>query len=312
MTEYIPWTEKYRPKKYDSILLDNNNRKLFNNILKYNNFPNLLFHGPPGIGKTTTIINLIKRYQTLNNNKSDLQIIHLNASDERGVDIIRNNIYNFVNSDNLFLSGIKFVILDEVDYMTKIAQQALKSLIQEFNVNIRYCLICNYISKIDYSLQYEFIKIRFNTLPKEYLNNYLKNIIVNENINIKNDKNNINKIIDYFNYDIRSMINFIQSNTINKINKINIIENSILEKLYNFNTDKSLQLFVNKIINIEKIYNIDKNTIIKKYIFYILNNKLNLINSDIITELEYIIHNLYNIDNNDITIKYVYYIILNN
>ena len=312
MTEYIPWTEKYRPKKYDSILLDNNNRKLFNNILKYNNFPNLLFHGPPGIGKTTTIINLIKRYQTLNNNKSDLQIIHLNASDERGVDIIRNNIYNFVNSDNLFLSGIKFVILDEVDYMTKIAQQALKSLIQEFNVNIRYCLICNYISKIDYSLQYEFIKIRFNTLPKEYLNNYLKNIIVNENINIKNDKNNINKIIDYFNYDIRSMINFIQSNTINKINKINIIENSILEKLYNFNTDKSLQLFVNKIINIEKIYNIDKNTIIKKYIFYILNNKLNLINSDIIIELEYIIHNLYNIDNNDITIKYVYYIILNN
>ena len=80
-------------------------------------------------------------------------MIHLNASDERGIDIIRNQIHSFVRTMNLFESGFKFVILDEVDYMTRSAQQALKCLIQEYNDNVKYCLICNYISKIDESLQ---------------------------------------------------------------------------------------------------------------------------------------------------------------
>ena len=120
--ESIPWVEKYRPDIFEDIILDNDNRELFKNILERNHFPNLLLHGPPGIGKTTTIINLINKFKKKNNEESKTLVIHLNASDERGIDIIRNNIYNFVLSDNLFSKGTKFVILDEVDYMTRIAQ----------------------------------------------------------------------------------------------------------------------------------------------------------------------------------------------
>ena len=174
--ESIPWVEKYRPDIFEDIILDNDNRELFKNILERNHFPNLLLHGPPGIGKTTTIINLINKFKKKNNEESKTLVIHLNASDERGIDIIRNNIYNFVLSDNLFSKGTKFVILDEVDYMTRIAQQALKCLIQEYNKDIRYCLICNYISKIDYSLQYEFVKVRFNKLNEDDIFSYLNKI----------------------------------------------------------------------------------------------------------------------------------------
>ena len=98
----IPWVEKYRPTDFDDIVLDPLNRKLFKNILDKNYFPNLLFYGPPGTGKTTTIINLINEYQTRYSRPNKSNIIHLNASDERGIDIIRNQINQFVKSLNLF------------------------------------------------------------------------------------------------------------------------------------------------------------------------------------------------------------------
>ena len=119
MDKNIPWIEKYRPNTFQEIVLDPLNRKIFSNILNKQYFPNLLFYGPPGTGKTTTIINLINEYQTKYEKKTSENIIHLNASDERGIDIIRNQIQLFVKSKNFFNKGMKFVILDEVDYMTK-------------------------------------------------------------------------------------------------------------------------------------------------------------------------------------------------
>ena len=299
--ESIPWVEKYRPDVFEDIILDSNNKELFKRILETNYFPNLLFHGPPGIGKTTTIINLINKFKKQNNEESKTLIIHLNASDERGIDIIRNNIYNFVNSDNLFSKGTKFVILDEVDYMTKIAQQALKCLLQEYNKGIKYCLICNYISKIDISLQYEFIKVRFNKLTENDIYNYLNKINKEEGINMK--KQNIINIIRNFDSDIRSMINYMQSNI---HNKINILDDKVYEKLLDINNNENIEKF-NKYLNmLEKKYNINKSLIIKNYITYILNNNLELLNSVLIRELEYIIHNL---ENAEICINYVYYCI---
>ena len=167
MTEKIdtrPWVEKYRPTQFEDIVLDPLNRKLLENIITQNNFPNLLFYGPPGTGKTTTIINLINKYQDFYNQKRKGLKIHLNASDDRGIDVIRNQINQFVNTKTLFGNGMKFVILDEVDYMTKNAQQALKYLLEINNKNVRFCLICNYISRIDESLQNEFMRLRFNQL----------------------------------------------------------------------------------------------------------------------------------------------------
>ena len=129
-----PWVEKYRPNNFEDIVLDKTNKTIFNQILNKNYFPNLLLYGPPGTGKTTTIINLINKYQKNNNNinNKDL-IIHLNASDDRGVDIVRNQINQFVNTKTFFNKGLKFIILDEVDYMTKNAQSALRYLIQQYS-----------------------------------------------------------------------------------------------------------------------------------------------------------------------------------
>ena len=180
---YIPWVEKYRPTNFNDIVLDDINRTIMDNILKNNYFPNILLYGPPGTGKTTTIINLINTFQENNNQKNKGLMIHLNASDERGIDIIRNNINNFVNSKNLFYEGIKFIVLDEIDYMTKNAQQALKYLLQINNKNVRFCLICNYISRIDESLQNEFMRLRFNQLPEDKIINFLQLINKFENLN---------------------------------------------------------------------------------------------------------------------------------
>tara|TARA_Y100000389_G_scaffold94161_1_gene90808 strand:+ start:104 stop:1033 length:930 start_codon:yes stop_codon:yes gene_type:complete len=302
----IPWCEKYRPKLFENILLDESNKTFLNKILETNVFPNLLFYGPPGTGKTTTIINLINKYQ-LNNYKkiNSSLLIHLNASDDRGIDIIRNNIYNFINSNNLFNDGIKFIILDEVDYMTKLAQQALKTLIQETNKNnVKFCLICNYISKIFNGLTDEFIKIRFNNIDSKHIINLLQNINKIENLNI--NKKNLEIICNYYENDIRSMINYLQS----KIHKKqSIIDNKVLEKIFevNINNNSNIKKFVFLLNKIEYDYKISLFYLLKNYIFFIIEN--DKINIDAITNLEYIVHNFQNIDNINYLLNYTYLIV---
>ena len=200
MNKNIPWIEKYRPENFENIVLDEMNKILLKNIVEKDHFPNILFYGPPGTGKTTTIINIISKYQDKYNQKNKDLMIHLNASDERGIDIIRNQISQFVNSKCLFNKGLKFVILDEVDYMTKNAQQALKYLLQKYPENVRFCLICNYISRIDESLQNEFMRCRFNKLPKNQIISFLENIVSNEGLKIT--KSNLVKIVNHFNNDL--------------------------------------------------------------------------------------------------------------
>ena len=98
----IPLVEKYRPTNFGDIVLDPINKKILTNIIDTAYFPNLLFYGPPGTGKTTTIINLVNSYQEKFNQKNKELMIHLNASDERGIDIIRSQINQFVNSKTMF------------------------------------------------------------------------------------------------------------------------------------------------------------------------------------------------------------------
>ena len=224
-----PWVEKYRPNKFEDIVLEKTNRTLLNNIIETNNFPNLLFYGPPGTGKTTTIINIINKYQEKHNEKGKGLMIHLNASDDRGIDIIRNQINQFVNTKTLFGGGIKFVILDEVDYMTKNAQLALRYLIQQYSQNIRFCLICNYISRIDITLKNEFVRLRFCQLPEKEINKFLKMIINEENITINDSQ--LLAIQKNFKSDIRSMINFIQSNHSTIGIHINVIQTDFWKEL---------------------------------------------------------------------------------
>jgi len=275
------WVEKYRPTNFNDIVLSPNNRKIFKNIIDMNYFPNLLFYGPPGTGKTTTIINLINEYQTRYSKINSSTIIHLNASDERGIDIIRNQINQFVKSMNLFETGLKFVILDEVDYMTKNAQQALKYILQTSIHNVRFCLICNYISKIDESLKNEFICIRFNQLPPEYICNFLQNIVVKEGISLK--PSTIESIQKMYGSDIRSMINFIQLNQNLNIEdwERNIITDDDFNELHEVimktkrlsNVSRNYNEREYYIHSISVQYNIDKKTLLLKYYDWILRNR---------------------------------------
>jgi replication factor C subunit 3/5 len=266
------WVEKWRPTNFDGIVLDPLNKQILKNIINTSYFPNLLFYGPPGTGKTTTIINLVNAYQEKLNQKHKGLMIHLNASDERGIDIIRNQINQFVNSKSLFNQGMKFVILDEVDYMTKNAQQALRYLLQNFTQGVRFCLICNYISRIDEGLQNEFLRLRFNQLPENDIISFLKTIAVAEKLNITNKS--LNLIQQLYKSDIRSMINFMQSNQNITDSDFNIIDDSIWKALFEMIKSKQTMKELTNFINKTSVkYNIDKKNIMKDFLNYIIRNK---------------------------------------
>jgi DNA polymerase III delta prime subunit len=294
MTEAIPFTEKYRPNNFDDIVMESLNKDFFITMLKQKYFPNLLLYGPPGTGKTTTIINLINEYQKSVNNINKCLVIHLNASDERGIDIIRNQINQFVKTNNLFEEGFKFVVLDEVDYMTKNAQQALKYLIQSCGKNVKFFLICNYISKIDQSLQHEFICVRFNKLPIKNINMLLKTICEKENIQIS--KKSIDVIQTLYKSDIRSMINFIQLNQNLLLEKDNIISSEVWDTFIHLFSSKKDErdkhTDVKKFMNMISInYNIDKKQIINEFYNFLILKHNDIIVPSIINNIEKMIHN---------------------
>ena len=294
MTTGTPWVELFRPTKFDDIVLDPLNKKILTNIITTSYFPNLLFFGPPGTGKTTTIINLVNSYQEVLGQKNKGLMIHLNASDERGIDIIRNQINQFVNSKSLFNQGTKFVILDEVDYMTKNAQQALRYLLQNYTSGVRFCLICNYISRIDEGLQNEFLRLRFNQLPEQDIISFLKNISISEKLNMT-DKSLV-LIQKLYKSDIRSMINFMQSNQHITDDEFNIIDESVWVELYkkietNTTTHSNNMNEIITFINVTSSqYNIDKKNIIKDFLNYIIRNKANLISTEFLNFVENIMH----------------------
>lgn len=188
---------------------------------------------------------------------------------------------------------MKFVILDEVDYMTKNAQQALRYLLQNYSKNVRFCLICNYISRIDEGLQNEFIRLRFNQLPEDKIIAYLENISNAEGLNISN--RSLYSIQKLFKSDLRSMINFIQlnQNVNNDTIEINIIDNSIWEELTNLiknETSEFNEETINFINNISIKFNIDKKKIIKDYLNFIIRNKDPVVSSEFLNFVENIMH----------------------
>ena len=308
VNESMPWVEKYRPSCFDEIVLDPYNRIILSNILKTNYFPNLLFYGPPGTGKTTTIINLVNAYQSKLNMRNRGLMIHLNASDERGIDIIRNQINSFVSTKSMFGNGIKFVILDEVDYMTTNAQIALRYLLTSYtDNNVRFCLICNYVSRIDESLQTEFVRMRFNQLPENDILMFLMKIRDGEKLTLSDT--NLVSIQRQFNSDIRSMINYMQTNQDN-IQQINVITNDVWSRMTDLfieadvanngggndsgytktNVDKLMDYFR----DVSETYCIEPRTIMKLYFYYIIRNRTEYVNPDFLNTVEHIIH-LHNI-----------------
>lgn len=287
----IPWVEKYRPTEFENIVLDSLNKTILTNIIETSYFPNLLFYGPPGTGKTTTIINLVAQYQKKNNQVNKELVIHLNASDERGIDTIRNQINQFVSSKNLFNKGMKFVILDEVDYMTDTAQQALRYLLQSYTENVRFCLICNYISRIDQMIQNEFVRLKFNQLPDDKIIKFITHISECEKLKISNE--NIRLIQKIYNSDIRSMINFMQSQQHHKNKYLKIIDSTVWDVVLNQLSPQAniptIQIY-NLIVKLSQDYNMDKKYIIKLLLKYIVRKYSELVTSDFLDFVESMMH----------------------
>ena len=285
-TSSIPWVEKYRPTVIENIVLDSVNQDILKNIITCNTFPNMLFYGPPGTGKTTTVINIIKSYQEKYDQVNKGLTIHLNASDERGIDIVRNQISQFVNSKALFTKGLKIIVLDEVDYMTKNAQQALKYLLQDTNETVRFCLICNYISRIDESLQHELLHLRFNCLPVDKIVAFLD--VINKQENVGATTESIISIQKLFKSDIRSMINYMQSNQKN-IDSKKIVNDSLWEDIIK-TIIVNKNLASKKFIEIENTYHMDNRNIIKGVLNYIICKPQYCLVPEFLDFCEYILH----------------------
>ena len=225
--------------------------------------------------------------------------IHLNASDERGIDIIRNHISQFVNSKTLFNKGTKFIILDEVDSMTKNAQQALKYLLERYNKGVRFCLICNYISRIDESLQNEFLRLRFNQLPEKKIIGLLKNISRKEELTIPN--HSLCSIQKLYKSDIRSMINYLQSSK--KVDQL-VITDTVWNNLFLLITKKknerkssitsknAIVIEINEMLNmIGGQYNINIKNISNEFINYIIRTHKSCVTKQFLNFCEVLMHN---------------------
>ena len=266
MDDDIPWVEKYRPSSISTIILSEENQKIVKSVFQHNYIPNILFYGPPGTGKTTTVIQIIREYQEIHRESKQGLMIHLNASDERGVEVIRSQINAFVTSKTFYGKGLKFVVLDEVDYMTKNAQQALTYVLQEHNSQIRFFLICNYISKIDETLQSYFMKMNFNHLPKEKMVTFLLDIAAKEKLELTSKQ--AKDVCDLFNSDIRSMINYLQLNKKGTKSQ-DILNVAVWETLYTMVLqNENINNITREVQRIATVYNTDPVSVVKDFLNY--------------------------------------------
>ena len=193
----------------DAIVLDKENTLIMQGIISSERLPHLLLHGPPGTGKTTSAIEIVKQRHGENVMSLREMVIHLNASDERGIGVVREQIEAFAQTKSICGKQGKIIILDEVDYMTRNAQCNLKVLMERMTMNVSMILICNYIQKIPAGLRSHFIHVRFNAPPVRTVARLMQDIAKKENATVSQQTSAA--IIDTHYPDIRSMINTLQT-----------------------------------------------------------------------------------------------------
>lgn len=282
----IPWIEKYRPRKLNEVISQEESISILNNTLKTGELPHLLIYGAPGTGKTSSILALCN--QLYGPERVNERVIELNASDERGINVVRGKIISFAKvaigtSDPKYLCPpYKIIILDEADAMTKEAQAALRKVMEENSNITRFCFICNYINQIIEPINSRCVKIRFKPINNKLIVEKLYWIANKEKIIINKDA--LKSISEISNGDLRKSILMLQNVKYIKINDgINsLINETDIYEMCKYISNAELSRYINEIksnSNVTNIIKITRDIINKGYIF----------NSVIVKIIEYIV-----------------------
>ena len=258
----LPWVEKFRPKSLNDIVSHKTVVSTFKKFILKKRLPHMILRGPPGTGKTSVIMACAKE---LYGEHSPIMVLAINASEERGIEVVRNKITDFISTKGVFMSDedkvtFKLVILDEADAMTADAQSMLVSVIEKFTSNVRFCLICNYIKKISPAIQSRCTVFKFSPLCDDDVEKRLKSISEHTKINITND--GVKLITKISKGDMRKVLNTIQTTNMvyDVINNENVTKcigypssvniNKIYSSLINDNYTKCYK-YINNIITYE-------------------------------------------------------------
>jgi len=210
----LPWVEKYRPQVITEVSYHTDIMTMLYNCMKTNNMPHLLFHGPPGTGKTSSILAICRE---LFGEHFSSRVVEMNASDERGINVVRQKIKHFaklsvgagINGYGKPIPPYKIIILDEADCMTREAQDALRVIIEKHCGVTRFCFICNYISQMIEPIKSRCAIFHFKPLDTESMLNRLKYIADHENMQCK--ENVFHILIELSNGDMRKAIMNLQN-----------------------------------------------------------------------------------------------------
>ncbi len=209
------WTEKYRPKKFEEVVGQENIVKRVKSLTNAMNIPHLLFAGPAGVGKSTLALVVVK---DLFGERWKENYLELNASDERGIDVIREKVKDFARTKAISEVPFKVIFLDEADSLTPEAQNALRRTMENYTSNCRFIISCNYSSKIIDPIQSRCAIFRFRLLEKKDVERIVNRIADNENLKI--EESGVETLFEVSEGDCRRVINLLQttssiSNTIN-------------------------------------------------------------------------------------------------
>ena len=279
---FLPWVEKYRPKNINEIISHDQNIETIKKLLLGGSLPHLLFHGSSGTGKTSTIMALAKE---IYGNNIRLMVMKLDASDDRGINSVRDDIKGFAEKTNMFHKGVRLIILDEADSMTFDAQFALRRIIEKYSATIRFCLICNYENKIIPAIRSRCANFRFSNIDIKHICNKLSYISKNEKLIIEDSV--IEIIAKLAKGDLRKAINLLQSISMQTNNitsdlcydTAGIPSNKIIKELLGvlINKDYDFNETIKVVYKLIKDQGYSLSIVLKELIIEILNNENRLI-----------------------------------